>query len=325
MEKGNVFGGKKSPTDSSFWGVSRKGLSWIAELERYSQVYTIGRYDSKYSAAVAYDMEALRAYGCECSKLNFSYEVFERLENGMIVRDSGGRDIFVDTVGSPDETYAPVKVDKLPFHSSIGSYGNYMSTLPSDGAPPCAALNRPWHKRIISSYTPSASFSFEITFPHDKSLGLNLRPRCIRYPSGDGMRFMGALVVVEITSLLSSIVYPGDILLRINDQNLVEFGDSYEFDKCTSAITTSPAPRVVTFLRPLGPTHTLCPAELCAFLGVPVEKALRSKSTSPAQGVDGTQPKLYDLHPVIAKYSVVVNQSSQSLQLTYLAPDVSKS
>ena len=85
-----------------------------------------------------------------------------------------------------------------------------MITLQSEvgGAPAIPDNTRTWHARNSSLYTPSASFVYDITFPHKKSLGLNLKPHYIYY-SPDSEQYIGTLVVVEAMSLLSSLVYPG--------------------------------------------------------------------------------------------------------------------
>jgi hypothetical protein len=294
-------------------GISRKGYRWRAQLEYNDQVFVIGDYKTRLDAATAYDMEAMRAYGIDQSKLNFKYEVLESFQKGFKLKDGSGREFFVDKVEK--EEYVPITVPTPVLCNPVGNYGNYMSTICSDGAPPRAVVNRPWHKRIVSSYTPSASFCYEITFPHTNSLGLNLRPRCLSYSSGGGQKYMGALVVVEITSLLSSIVSPGDILIRINDKNLVDFGESYDFDKCTGVITSSSAPRLVRFLRPMGPTQLLSAAELSLFLGLPLSSIMQSRSTGPLSPLPPP--------PAVAKFNVIMSANSQTLQLTYLAPDVS--
>ena len=325
-----VIGGKKTPMDSTFYGVSRSGFEWIAQLDFNDQCYKIGRYDNKLAAAAAYDMEALRAYGKDFPELNFKYEVLESLENGMKLRDSTGCDFFVDRVSEAGE-YIPISVPAAPIYNPVGgTYGNYVNAPVSEGAPPvCFAGSRTWYKRIVSAHTPSTSFCYEITFPHTNSLGLNLRPRCITYSSGGGQKYMGALVVVEITSLLSSIVYPGDILLCINGRSLVDFGDSYEFDKCTSAITSSPAPRIVRFLRPVGPTQPLSGAELSLFVTLPLSGLLRmdmtaqtTDTTRTKDGQEGGAADASECPHVSAKFNVVVTASSQTLQLVHLSAHV---
>ncbi len=130
-------------------------------------------------------------------------------------------------------------------------------------APP-AEVSRPWSKRIFGSQVLAANFTFDITFPHQNSLGLNLKPHFITASQfcGNNMHF-GALVVFDVTSFLSQLVFPGDLLIRVNDVNLCGPSDSFDFDAATKSITNAKSPRVLRFFRPNGsPSNSLCSAEL---------------------------------------------------------------
>mmetsp|Transcript_9726 Transcript_9726/g.14658 ORF Transcript_9726/g.14658 Transcript_9726/m.14658 type:complete len:828 (+) Transcript_9726:64-2547(+) len=311
VSTGRVIGNISHSTNHSLRGVSRNGVAWIARIECNGREFVIGEFEDRDDAAYAYDMESIRAHGTD-SELNFSYEVMEESSEYIKVKDRHGLQTYVDIV--PDkQSYLPLRAP--PVQISRGAFDILKSSpLSTDGAPPRASITRAWNKRIQSSYTPSSSFCYEITFPHQNSLGLNLKPRSIYYSCGGGTKHMGALVVVDATSLLSTIVYPGDIILRINDMNLTDIGESFSFDTCTSRITSTKPPRCVRFLRPLGPYHTLSAAELGVSLGLSPNYLASGKSISNPTETLPAPPT------PVAKFNVVVNHagSTQSLQLVYV-------
>ena len=135
------------------------------------------------------------------------------------------------------------------------------------------------------------------------------------FSSAAGLKFMGTLVVAEATALLSTIVYPGDIVLRINEHDLTGFSHSFDFETATNLITSTKPPRVIRILRPLGPEHTISPAEVGCFLGYSTTAMCKACSD-----VDETSPEIPKAIQPTAKFHVVVNSSnsSQSLQLMNL-------
>lgn len=172
-------------------------------------VHPVGIFSDHDDAALAYDMEALRAYGKDAPLLNFTYEVLEENYpangNRMSLVDSRGLRLSVD-VSKDLSSYSPIEVTPTVVHKSFLSQDG--SAVPSQGAPTLPDSTRSWHDRNSTLYTPSTSFAYEITFPHTKSLGLNLKPHSVFY-SPESDQFMGTLVVVEAMTLLSSLVYPG--------------------------------------------------------------------------------------------------------------------
>jgi hypothetical protein len=324
------------------------GQCWSADIEVLGKVHHIGLYEEQETAAEAYDLEALRAYGNQDCYLNFRYKSLEAAEHRLRLADSDGNEFFVD-LSSDLSSYQPVCPPSCD-NQWDDSLSRPSPSLPitSEGAPPRSSLIRPWLTRITTSYTPTASFCFEITFPHQNALGLSLKPKSIFYSSAGTNKFMGALVVEESQALLSTVVYPGDLLLRINDTNLANFGDDFDFETATNLITASSAPRVIRFLRPLGPDHTLSPAEVACFLSLPSSSICQSscggvavpeaplepsdaKDAIPAEGIEGTEEeKAVEKHGQqlpypIAKFNVVLNAatSSQSLHLMSLDSQVS--
>ena len=192
-------------------GVARMGSDWTATLTVADATHSLGVYADENRAALAYDMEALRAFGTGTSALNFRYEVLEENApsngNQLKVRDQHGLEMAVDVCDSTTKyspVYARMPAMKKSFNAQDGS------NVSSRGAPPLPDLSRSWPTRTSSLYTPSASFIYEITFPHKKSLGLNLKPHFVYY-SPDSDECVGTLVVVEAMTLLSSLVYPGEI------------------------------------------------------------------------------------------------------------------
>jgi hypothetical protein len=326
------------------------GHYWSADIQLLGKEHHIGTYDDQEIAAHAYDLEALRAYGNQDTYLNFRYKILETSQQRLRLADSHGSEFFVDLcsdLSSYQPVYPPPRDDPLARPTPC-------LPITSEGAPPRSSLIRPWLTRVTTSYTPTASFCFEITFPHQNALGLSLKPKSIFYSSAGTNKFIGTLVVEESQALLSTVVYPGDILLRINDTNLTNFGDDFDFETATNLITASSAPRVVRFLRPLGPDHTLSPAEVACFLSLPSSSICQSSwgasavtlpETDPAEVKDGLASESIEVSQAfqsgaeeekgekqsqqlpypIAKFNVVLNAatSSQSLHLMSLDSQVS--
>ena len=124
----------------------------------------------------------------------------------MRLLDSRGLSLAVDVCPDPS-TYAPVCLAPPAVNTMLNSQEG--AAVQSRGAPPLPDRTRPWRSRHSSLYTPSASFVYEITFPHMKSLGLNLKPQLVPF-SPESDQHIGTLVVVEAMTLLSSLVYPGE-------------------------------------------------------------------------------------------------------------------
>jgi hypothetical protein len=343
----------------SFKGVrSLGGQIWAGYLQLNNKEYDLGCYEDEREAALGYDLEILRLSDLLEPKqyLNFDYKIlpYPDEKSKILVIDSLGFE-FTVALCSDLQSYEPLLSTLPPPPSSSSDlfnkkFINSCHPLISEGAPPRSSLIRPWLTRVTTSYTPAASFCYEITFPHQNALGLSLKPKSIFYSSAGSNKFMGTLVVEESQALLSTVVYPGDILLRINDTNLTNFGDHFDFEAATNLVTSSSSPRVVRFLRPLGPDHTLSPAEVSCFLALPSssicqctcptepiktepqEAKEQSTLDSSGEASHATQSGAEEeksekgtlLPDPIAKFSVVVNAatSSQSLHLISLDSQV---
>lgn len=105
----------------------------------------------------------------------------------------------------------------------------------------------------------------------------------------------------------------GDILLQINGRSTSDYGEKFNFDYMTSIITSATPPRTVKFLRPSGPSHTLSPAEVCLFLGLPADRSASDINQMIA-------PHPLTSPPSVARFNVAVSATgaSQSLQLVFL-------
>lgn len=300
------------------------GSYWIATVTVDGREYNLGKYISMDEAAIAYDMEILRAYGIDENYLNFSYKIIEKDENNRLkLLDSRGVEFVVDVC--PDlQSYEPSSPPELRMYEPAP-----IPSIPllSEGAPPRSSLIRPWLTRVTTSYTPGTSFCYEITFPEQNPLGLSLKPKSIYYSSYGMNKYMGTLVVEESQTLLSTIVYPGDILLRINQTNLTNFGDDFDFEAATNIISSINGPRIVRFLRPLGPDHTLSPAEVACFLSLPSSSICQCSIPNEEKeeliqtlGNEEEKSEKVFSEPT-AKFNVVVNTGNSSLSLHQLSCD----
>lgn len=123
-------------------------------------------------------------------------------------------------------------------------------------------VNRIWSDRVESCYHASSTFAYEVTVPHQKSLGLNLKPHTLSCSIGAGTkRKLGCVIVVDAAQPLFPIVYPGDILLRVNDVSLITAPDQeFSFETTAKAITSATAPRTLRFMRPAGLASNMYPS-----------------------------------------------------------------
>lgn len=138
-----------------------------------------------------------------------------------------------------------------------------------------------WVERITSSHLPSANFIFEVTFSDVEAMKFEIVARNINY-SEDSDDFMECFAVSEVMPFFSNVIYPGDILLRVNGQSLLrksvngEFIDPQKSSSCleniitaatTSANASPPSGVTIRFMR-TGSTSlnfTPSPAELNLF------------------------------------------------------------
>jgi hypothetical protein len=195
-----------------------------------------------------------------------------------------------------------------------------------------------WVERISSSHLPSANFIFEVTFPEVDAMRFEAVPRSIFY-SEDSDDFMECYIVKDVMPFFANVIYPGDILLRVNGQSLLrksvngEFIDPQKSSSCfeniasaaqTSANATPSFGVTIRFMR-TGSTSlnfTPSPAELNLFQ---VDKHIAAKFsivkvapvpvpiTIPSAGVQGDNNN---------NKAVVVTAPQWSIQLSYLDPQV---
>lgn len=132
------------------------------------------------------------------------------------------------------------------------------ANIESDGYPRLVPPYLPWDERIKRSagYVSSA-FTFDIAVPADcPDMGLVLRPFLLRAT----LRSMPCAVVEKVPGYLSSYVYPGDIVLRVNEESLVSYEQPVSFNRVVSLLS-SPIPRSIRFLRPAGTAAQPSPGE----------------------------------------------------------------
>ncbi len=129
-------------------------------------------------------------------------------------------------------------------------------------------IHRIWDARIQTAYPVFVPFTYEISVPHSNSLGINLKAHTVQYPIGAAGKLLYCCAVTDASPPLNSVVYAGDILLKVNDKILVS-NDSNEqsFESSVKLIQTASTPRVIRFLRVGGLAYNLypSPAEILLF------------------------------------------------------------
>lgn len=274
--------------ECDFDGVYFKSAEWHASAKIRNKKCYIGAYKTARAAAVARDMELLRCCGEEAAAdLNFEYEIVNSTSTELTVLDGFGTTISISL--ATDQDWSPIEPP-----SSKDTHREVMTAsiiLPKTW--PLLSCNyMPWAERTQMASAVAAAFSYEIKFPFQSSLGLNLKPHSMMYSQAGGKSFVGCLTVVDVTPSLATVIRPGDILLRVNDTDLVLPGHKFDFEGATRAITTATTPRVLRLMRPYCPSILPSPAEMFSLTRV---------------------------HPPIAKFHVVANTTNpqeRSLQLT---------
>jgi hypothetical protein len=278
----------------SYIGVERRNFEWVSTIRVDNKIVTIGSFPSAVAAALARDMELLRRYGEEAPDLNFQYEIISCDEKELVLSDSRKVKITVER----DSREGAELTGPTPLKLSQGRESvNAPMLCPDSFANLIAANTMPWPERTQSAFSISTAFSYEISFPHQNSLGLNLKPLSLTYPLGSGSRTIGCLTIVDATPFLASVIMPGDILVRINSTELALPGHLFDFEKATKAITSAEPPRVLRFIRPSGP-------------GI-------------APSIAETTAMLHESSPT-ARFQVVLNGNGalQTLQLVHIDPQV---
>ena len=188
----------------------------------------IGSFPTEEAAALARDMHILNKLGIKASTkklLNYDYEM---MDCGTKVRHPSGFEININQTIIKNE----IKVDES--NKPLGAVINNptLVSVPATSAtfaPARADVNRKWQDRVLSSYTPTASFTFELTFPKEySSLGLQLRPHLLPFSITSSHRALACCIVIDTTACPCNLVQPGDILLSVNGQSVLTLEDSCE-------------------------------------------------------------------------------------------------
>jgi hypothetical protein len=283
-----------SQDSSEFMGVVRTENQFAAYIKTNDKQQCIGIYGTPIAAALARDMELLRRYGEEAPGLNFGYEVEDGEDGSLIVYDSCRNKIVIDANRDPNSGFpeVPVEIKQHQFREVVTA-----PLVQTDSESLLHTTGIPWVERIQSAYSYSTTFTYEVSFPHQNPLGLNLKPHSVMYSQAGGNQAVGCLCIMDVTPFLASVISPGDFLLRINDTELATPGHLFDFEKATRSITSAQAPRVLRFMRPAGPGVSASPSEIYL--------SMRE-------------------HEPLAKFQVTLtgSGSSQSLQLAHIDPQV---
>ena len=130
--------------------------------------------------------------------------------------------------------------------------------IESEGYPRYVPPYLAWDERIKRSagYVCSA-FTFDVAVPAScTDIGIGLRPFLLRA----SLRSMPCAVVESVPSYLSNYVYPGDILLKVNDEVLVSYEQPISLTRVLSLLSTQ-SMRSIRFLRPAGMAAQPSPGE----------------------------------------------------------------
>lgn len=278
-----------------FVGVYFADAQWQASASICHKRRHIGSFNSPESAAVARDMELLRYYGEDAAdQLNFGYDIDSSTNDELVVVDGAGVKIHITL--ERGEEYASLEPDNNRKEQSR-EVMTASIVLPKSW-PSLSCNHQPWADRTQTASLISAAFAYDITFPFQSALGLNLKPHSIMYSQAGGGSSVGCLTVVDAIPALAVVIKPGDILLRVNETDLIMPGNDFVFENATKAITSAPTPRTLRLMRPYCPGILPCPAEMF----------LLAHAQSPS-----------------ATFTVVMKSdisSEKSLQLTYMDQQV---
>ena len=295
--------------------------SSFLKMMRSRKIFQIGLFFSEEQAAISHDMQALKTYGLLAhDMLNFSYEYdeeyFEKtLQKSLKLRLSGAT-IIIECDGEEGQEPKGLSVESttvLPTNDVVAVVpeviniaaevvDSFLCSPPGTAAvlPGKSDVSRRWPERLISSFYPTAAFAYEVTFMHQNSLGLQLRPLMLTYSVAGGKRTLGCCVVIDSSQSPSPLVQAGDILVSVNSQSLIgpqphagsdqresqrEVSGGFSFDASVKAISQASAPRTIRFLRTAGlsTNQRLSPAEasLLVFDHHPVAKYTVEQSAIP--------------------------------------------
>ena len=295
--------------------------SSFLRLSKDGSICRLGQFTTEEQAAVAHDMHAIKIYGLladEMLNFQYQYESDANLEtskriirlklSGTVVSiecdDEVEKDTSAARSGQIAENPLTISTDSSVVIGSAEAEAvdSLLCSPPGTAAilPGKADVNRRWPERLTSSFYPTAAFAYEVTFTHQSSLGLQLRPLMLTYSLAGGKRTLGCCVVIDASLSPSPQVQAGDILVSVNGQSLIgaqpqasseqresqrDSSGGFSFDASVKAISQAAAPRTIRFLRTAGLSvnQQLSPAEasLLVYDHHPVAKYTVEQSSVP--------------------------------------------
>lgn len=304
----------EAPAGCDVRGVYFKDAAWHASATIRNKKCYIGSFSSSRAAAIARDMELLRCLGEDAAEeLNFEYEIEKSTATELVVVDSRGAHINI--MLQRDGDYFPV-VREPSKKAERREVLTAPIVVPSSW-PQLSYNHIPWADRTQTASVISAAFSYEVEFPFQSSLGLNLKPHSIMYSQSGGGSFVGCLTVLDATQYLSTVIRPGDVLLRVNDKDLVFPGHEFEFEKTTKIIMNASTPRVLRLMRAHCPGEPPSPAEVLALARsqLPIAK-FTIVSRTDARGVE-SQDRALQLVSSDVQLPISINKQLQGADIPY--------
>ena len=229
-------------------------IAYYKPAESNAAVEQVGTYPTEDAASLARDIYVLKKLGLSGSKdlLNYSYEVAtdsggENCNGDVLslIHPSG----IVVNIRRDFETASSSSSSTIANSSSNSSSSNSdnnnatelttISTANTTKAttalvsnspalvsnpvntfsyvPGKTDVNRKWHDRVLSSFMPTASFTYELTFPSAyASLGLQLRPHLFPYSITGSRRALACCIVIELYPFLTGRTLPYNHLRSLN-------------------------------------------------------------------------------------------------------------
>ena len=299
----------------SYNSKSGQYLSFL-KIRKTGKNHRIGLFFTEEQAAVAHDMQVFQFYGLLAEEmLNFPYQYEEIFSDGAPSRTIklrlSGVTVTIECIKDDEQDSTNLKFEKVVEPNSGGTLevlpeivaeaeavDSLICSPPGTSAvlPGKADVNRRWPERLTTSFFPTAAFAYEVTFTHQSSLGLQLRPLMLTYSVAGGKRTLGCCVVIDSSQSPSPLVQAGDILVSVNEQSLIgshpqanfdqrDFAGGFSFDASVKAISQAKAPRTIRFLRTAGLSvnQQLSPAEASLLVSDhhPIAKYTVEHSTLP--------------------------------------------
>lgn len=205
----------------------------------------VGSFSQMRSAILARDVEIMRIFGLDATPhLNFSYDVCASpnkdipILRAKLFEQGGGKtntnpEIIIHLYNDRDlssSSSSSSKKIKLEAEDDESSKKSRMNQLPTSemfiptGIPGKTDLNRKWSDRLGLVLSPPSAFIYEITFTEKVTrMGMLLKQHYISCSSGCFGNQVACCVVghVGLAAALQGIVYPGDILLKLNEHCLL--------------------------------------------------------------------------------------------------------